>query len=121
MYRSSVPAGGGGPVGDGAVLDGAGVVVATGAADCCGAVEVRGAALGVAGPLQADTSNNAAIRPAVVPRRRMAPYWPARRGDSTPDEGVSTVEDLYAGNMTVGDLLVRHEARWVEATQHPFL
>ena len=85
MYRSSVPAGGGGPVGaGGAVGEGAGVVVATGAADCRGAVEVGGAALGVAGPLHADTSNNAAIRPAAVPRGRMAPYWPAQRPDSTP-------------------------------------
>jgi hypothetical protein len=86
MYRSSVPAGGGGPVGPGGVAgvvgEGAGVAVA--AAGLVVGAEAVGAALGVAGPLHADTSNNAAIRPAAVPRGRMAPYWPARRPDSTP-------------------------------------
>ena len=95
MYRSRVPAGGGGPVGAaGVVGEGAGVADATAAAEAGGPVwaDAVGAALGVAGPLQADASNNAAIRPAAVPRRRMAPYWPARLPDSTPEPGVSTVE-----------------------------
>src|SRR5262245_23430619 len=86
MYRSTVPAGGGGPVGAAAAVgEGAGAAVATGFADGAGAVEgdVVDAALGVADPLQADTSSNAASTPATGPRRRMASSWPSGRPGST--------------------------------------
>jgi len=86
MYRSTVPAGGGGPVGaGGAVAAGAAAAVAAGVREAVGAAAEVAEALGVVGPLQADTISNPVSPPAVDlnanlnsnlnAERRMRTYW----------------------------------------------